>query len=218
MPSMVINMNDNQLNSLADLSAFLLGTTTVEFALAADERYAFIERTLRRFGYAGLRRTDKAVVLRFLERVSGYSRQQLTRLVQRTRNGAPLATRYRAPKGFARTYTAADVALLAATDALHGTLSGPATKKLMERVEIPGHVKPAFRRMGSHYSGPCEASAGARLRWVILAVFAARFLWLNRGFLCDRFVRCCGCILMRDSARTSTGSRLNTVRLDEFRP
>ena len=133
MPSMVINMNDNQLNSLADLSAFLLGTTTVEFALAAAERYAFIERTLRRFGYAGLRRTDKAVVLRFLERVSGYSRQQLTRLVQRTRNGAPLATRYRAPKGFARTYTAADVALLAATDALHGTLSGPATKKLMER-------------------------------------------------------------------------------------
>ena len=32
-----------------------------------------------------------------------------------------------------RTYTSADVRLLAATDTLHGTLSGLATKKLMER-------------------------------------------------------------------------------------
>jgi len=133
MPSMVIDMNDSQLNTVADLSAFLTGTTTVTFALVANERYAFIERTLRRFGYTRLRRVDKAVVMRFLEHVSGYSRQQLTRLVKRTRNGTPLTTRYRTPKGFTRTYTAADVALLAATDALHGTLSGPATKKLMER-------------------------------------------------------------------------------------
>jgi len=136
MLRMVINMNDKHLHTLVDLSAFLLGTATVEFTLASDERYAFIERTLRRFGYARLRRADKALVLRFLERVSGYSRQQLTRLVKRTRDGVPLVTRYRAPKGFARTYTAADVALLAATDALHGTLSGLATKKLMERALV----------------------------------------------------------------------------------
>jgi len=133
---MVIDMNDKQLNSLADLSAFLLGTAAVEFRLASDQRYAFIERTLRRFGYVRLGRRDKAVVLRFLERISGYSRQQITRLVERTSNGVALAKRYRAPKGFARTYTAADVALLAATDALHGTLSGPATKKLMERAHV----------------------------------------------------------------------------------
>jgi hypothetical protein len=34
---------------------------------------------------------------------------------------------------FARTYTVADIGLLAQTDTLHGILSGPATKKLMER-------------------------------------------------------------------------------------
>lgn len=32
-----------------------------------------------------------------------------------------------------RTYTDADMLLLAHTDTLHGTLSGPATKQLMER-------------------------------------------------------------------------------------
>jgi len=42
--------------------------------------------------------------------------------------------RYRGSRtSFARTYTSADVLLLARTDTLHGTLSGLATKKLMER-------------------------------------------------------------------------------------
>ena len=80
---MVINMNDEQLHTLADLQAFLTGTVAMDFTVTADQRYEFIARTVRRFGYARLKRADKAVVLRFLERVSGYSRQQLTRLVKR---------------------------------------------------------------------------------------------------------------------------------------
>ena len=106
----------------------------VNFAVAASDRYDFVARTVRRFGYARLNRADKGVVLRFLARVSGYSRQQLTRLVQRVRARAPLLKRYRASRtSFARTFTNADVLLLAHTDTLHGTLSGPATKKIMER-------------------------------------------------------------------------------------
>ena len=73
-------------------------------------------------------------MLRFLERVSGYSRQQLTRLVKRGAEPAPQRTRYRGSRtSFATRYTAAHVLALAHTDSLHGTLSGPATKKLMER-------------------------------------------------------------------------------------
>ena len=72
--------------------------------------------------------------MRFLERVSGYSRQQLARLVKRVGERCPLVKRYRGSRtSFARTYTGADVLLLAQTDTLHGTLSGLATKKLMER-------------------------------------------------------------------------------------
>ena len=134
MRGMVIDMNDEQLQTLAELQAFLDGTVTVAFAVAAEARYAFIARTVRRFGYGRLKRTEKAVVLRFLERVSGYSRQQLTRLVKRGAERRPLIKRYRASRtSFARTYTRADVLLLADTDSLHGTLSGLATKKLMER-------------------------------------------------------------------------------------
>ena len=134
MRSMVIDMNDEQLHTLAQIGAFLDGTVAVEFAVALEERYGFIGRTVRRFGYARLKRAEKAVVLRFLERVSGYSRQQLTRLVKRACERGQLIKRYQGSRtSFARFYTSADVLLLAHTDSLHGTLSGLATKKLMER-------------------------------------------------------------------------------------
>jgi len=134
MRGMVIDMNDEQLSTLAQLRAFVDGTVTVDFAVTADKRYDFIARTVRRFGYGRLNRADKAVVLRFLERVSGYSRQQITRLVKRGGERRQLVKRYRGTRtSFARTYTGADVLLLAQTDTLHGTLSGLATKKLMER-------------------------------------------------------------------------------------
>jgi hypothetical protein len=134
MRGMVIDMNDKQLATLAQLRAFLEGTTAVDFAVAADERYEFIARTIQRFGYRRLPRAGKGVVLRFLERVSGYSRQQLTRLVKRGAERRPPTKRYCASRtSFGRTYTSADLRLLAHTDALHSTLSGLATKKLMER-------------------------------------------------------------------------------------
>ncbi len=133
MRGMVIDMNDKQLLTLAQLQAFLDGTVAVDFAVAAEERYGFIARIVHRC-YRRLKRAGKAVVLRFLERVSGYSRQQLTRLVKRGGERAALTKRYHGSRtSFVRTYTSADVILLAATDTLHGTLSGLATKKLMER-------------------------------------------------------------------------------------
>jgi hypothetical protein len=136
MRGMVIDMNDEQLHTLAQLQAFLDGTVAVDFVVAAAARYDFIARTVRRFGYGRLKRADKGVVLRFLERVSGYSRQQLTRLVKRGGERRRLVKRYRASRtSFAHTYTLADVLLLAHTDTLHSTLSGLATKKLMERAD-----------------------------------------------------------------------------------
>ena len=142
MRGMVIDMNDAQLHTLDQLRAFLNGTAAVGFSVGAHERYDFITRILRRFGYAGLRRADRGVVLRFLGRVSGYSRAQLTRLVGRGCQSGPLLMQYRVQRiGFTRIFTDADVLLLAHTDTLHGTRSGPATKKLMER---------AFEVFGEH--------------------------------------------------------------------
>ena len=149
MRSMVIRMNDQHLQTLAQLQAFLDGTSAVDFTLALGERYGFIGRTVRRFTYRRLRRAEKAVVLSFLERVSGYSRQQLSRLVKRGAEPAPLLKRYRGSRtSFATLYTDADVLALAHIDSLHGTLSGPATKKLMERAWVL-FGDPRYERLGA---------------------------------------------------------------------
>lgn len=134
----MIDMNETKLTTLDQLRAFVQGTQEVQFVPAAghgkNERYAFIQGVVRRFGYAGLPRADKAVVLRSLERTTGYSRQQLTRLVKHARSAKGLRTHYGRPRqGFTRRYTQAYVLLLAQTDAAHGTLSGPATKHLLRR-------------------------------------------------------------------------------------
>lgn len=53
--------------------------------------------------YGRLKRSDKAIVLRFLERVSGNSRQQITRLVNRGGERRAMAKRYRGSRtSFAR--------------------------------------------------------------------------------------------------------------------
>lgn len=133
---MVIDMNETQLTTVAQLSAFLSGTLAVQFRpLDEDGKcYEFIVGVLKRLRYRRLGRADKGVVLRYLERTTGYSRQQLTRLVRRVLDGEQLAKRYRGQvQGFARKFSELDLALLAQTDALHGNLSGPATKCLMQR-------------------------------------------------------------------------------------
>jgi transposase InsO family protein len=134
MQSMVINMEEAKLQTLGQVKAFLDGTTEVAFRVPKAERNAFIERVLKRIGYARHGRSGRGVLLRYIERMTGLSRQQVTRLVRQYRKDGKLSKRQPAPKhGFVRRFTANDVALLAEMDALHNTLSGPATKKLMER-------------------------------------------------------------------------------------
>ena len=146
---MVIDMNESRLSTVAQLRAFLEGTLEVQFSppQGDTQRYAFIEALVKRMDYARLARRDKGVVLRYLERTTGYSRQQLTRLVGRAGRGSGLVKRYRAPAhGFARKFTPADVALLAKTDALHATLSGPATVHLLRRA-YARYGDPRYQRL-----------------------------------------------------------------------
>ena len=132
---MVTYMNDRKIQTLDDVRAFLAGTTELELSIEGkDERYRWIEQTLRRFQYRTLGRVDRGVVLRYLARVSGYSRQSVTRLVTQYRETGKLRRRQRTVAGFARYYTGEDARLLAELDELHGTPCGAAAKKLCERM------------------------------------------------------------------------------------
>jgi len=133
---MVIDVNEQRLSTVAQLRAFLDGTEEVQFEPLGEDaqRYAFVAEVVVRLEYRRRKRPDKGVVMRYLEHTTGYSRQQLTRLVGRVVRGETLVKRYQAPQpGFPRKFSDRDVALLAALDTLHGTLSGPATKCLLQR-------------------------------------------------------------------------------------
>lgn len=131
---MVTLMNDDELTTLEQVRGFVDGTHPVTFEIRGkDACYAWIERTLLRFRYRRLSRAEKGLLVGYLMKVSGYSRQQITRLIRQYHEDGRIRRRQRTVNGFARRYTAEDIRLLAETDRLHGTLSGPATKKLMER-------------------------------------------------------------------------------------
>ena len=51
MRGMLIDMDDEQLRTLADVQEFWDGTVVMEFAVAEDERYAFVAQTVKRFSY-----------------------------------------------------------------------------------------------------------------------------------------------------------------------
>lgn len=142
---MIVHMHSDQLVTLDQVRAFLVGTSDIAFSPAESEadRYRLIASVLCRFEYARASRSDKGLLRAYLMRVSGYSRAQLTRLIADYQRTGQIKARYRAPlKGFTRQYSDTDARLLAEVDALHGTLSGPTTKCLLERAyTVHGDVR-----------------------------------------------------------------------------
>jgi transposase InsO family protein len=127
-------MNDTRLAELNQVEQFLVGTQSMDFKpLSLEEGYAWIARTLKRFGYYQLRKRDKGVVRDYLLKTTGYSRQQLTRLIEQYRERQWIGKRRKPRHCFPKRYTRDDILLLAELDECHQTLSGPATKKLCER-------------------------------------------------------------------------------------
>ena len=76
-------MNLKALKNTEELQSFLEGSQAVAFSLPGkkEERYAFIQSTLKQFHYRAITKRQKGVVIRFLLQVTDYSRQQLTRLI-----------------------------------------------------------------------------------------------------------------------------------------
>ena len=96
--------------------------------------------------YARLSRREKGLVRRYLARMTGLSRAQMTRLIAGYADtGRVKAVPYRRRK-FAARYTKADVDLLAYVDKRHGNLSGPATKRILER-EYGEYGQSAYKRL-----------------------------------------------------------------------
>ena len=144
---LIISMDDTEVKSLCQMEAFLGGSGAMEFAgRSRDEVYAWTEKTLERHCYGTLNRSEKGLVRRYLARMTGLGRAQATRLVTSyTESGRVEAAVYQRTK-FPTRYTSRDVELLAYVDKSHGNLSGPATKRILER-EYLEYGQGAYERL-----------------------------------------------------------------------
>jgi hypothetical protein len=120
--------------SLEQMEAFVEASEGMGFeGRNREEVYAWVDQTLRQIGFQGLKRSGRGIVRRYVCKMTGLSRSQVTRLLTLYRKGEPVKPKTYRRQGFRKRYTGADVELLATVDEAHGTLSGPATQKLLQR-------------------------------------------------------------------------------------
>jgi transposase InsO family protein len=142
-------MDDSKATSLEQIRAFLVGRSEVRFTgQRREEVYRWVEQTLVRLEYAGLERAGKGLVREYLARMTGLSRAQVTRLITKYRQSGRVKAAAYQRTNFAKRYTAADVDLLAYVDKAHGNLSGPATRRILER-EYSQYGQAAYQRVAT---------------------------------------------------------------------
>jgi hypothetical protein len=81
-------MTTTNLKTVEALQAFLEGNQLAAFTVLGtkSEHYDFVRKTLVKFNYMSLPKKDKGIVIRYLIKMTGYSRQQLTMLIQKYTN------------------------------------------------------------------------------------------------------------------------------------
>ena len=131
---MTLTMDDTHITTLEQVREVLSSSPGLAFkGVGRQERYRWIESVLKRFDYFRMGRKGKGLLKAYLQLLSGLSRAQLTRLVARKLTEGTIRPLHERRNRFATKYTKADTALLAQTDNAHGRLSGPATKRILER-------------------------------------------------------------------------------------
>jgi transposase len=120
--------------SLEQIRLFLEASEEVHFAgERREEVYGWISRTLQAHCYRQQSRPHRGLLRRYIEKLTGLSRAQMARLIGRYLESGEVQPRSYRRHRFAQCYTRADVELLASVDEAHETLSGPATKRILER-------------------------------------------------------------------------------------
>lgn len=140
-------MHNTRTITVPEIIRFLTSTQSVTFqARNREETYAWIEEALRETGYTKTDRETKGLIRKYVQKITGYSRSQAARLVRQFRGTNQVRVRAYHRHRFSRTFTDGDVSLLATVDQFHKALSGPATKRILER-EYLAYGRAAFERL-----------------------------------------------------------------------
>jgi len=132
---MVITMNDSKLSTIVEVKRFLKESDVIEFKKRfRKEAYEWIEEALERFDYLYLSKKEKGLIKKYIEKVTGYSRPQITRQIREYRETGRVRVKEYKRNKFESKYTNKDIRLLARTAELHDYPNGAALKKTLERM------------------------------------------------------------------------------------
>ena len=135
--------------SIEQIRQFLAASSDIGLsAESRQETYTWIEATLRAQQYKRQSRALRGLILNYIAKMTGLGSAQVDRLVRRyASTGEVKLAEYRRHR-FAQRFTRADLELLARVDEAHETLSGPATRRILER-EYHEFGRAEFERLAS---------------------------------------------------------------------
>jgi transposase InsO family protein len=144
-----ISVQEAEKLSLEEIRQLLEASEGIRFAgVKRAQVYSWIELVLCEQEYARQGKASRGLLRRYIEKMTGMSRAQVTRLIGRYIASGRVGVRAYRRHRFAARYTMADVELLASVDEAHETLSGPATRRILER-EYQQYGKQEYARLAS---------------------------------------------------------------------
>jgi transposase InsO family protein len=144
-----ISVHEAEKLSLEAIGRFVEASEELRFEGENRQQvYGWVEQVLVQQEYTEQGKAARGLVRRYIEKMTGMSRSQVTRLIARfTATGLVRPTVYRRRR-FPGLYTRADIELLASVDEAHETLSGPATRRILER-EVQLYGKQEYVRLAA---------------------------------------------------------------------
>lgn len=131
---MQIGMTNLEELSLSEMEDLLAGSRKVRWETEdTASKYLVIAAVLKAQSYRKLGKRERGVVRRFLAKGTATSRAQMTRLIGQWMKERKITRKAAKRPSFTVRYRREDVVLLAATDAAHEDLSGPALRRILHR-------------------------------------------------------------------------------------
>lgn len=144
---MTIHMQNSERITLRQMQEFVAGSRSIGFcAQGRAAAYGLMQRILGVQQYQRLSKAAKGIVRRFLMKVTGLSRAQMSRLIRRWNRSGQVERRAARRRQFPHRYSPQDIALLAAVDEAHEDLSGPAIRRILQR-EYQVFGQPEYQRL-----------------------------------------------------------------------
>jgi transposase InsO family protein len=148
----MISVHEAEKLTLEQIERFLEATEEVQFQASKQAVYGWVERLLCQQEYSRQGKAARGLLRRYIGKMTGRSRAQTTRLISRYVASGQVRVQNSDRHRFPRRYTPADIELLARVDEAHDSLSGPATRRILQR-EFREYGKSEFARLASISNG-----------------------------------------------------------------